>query len=315
MSSLAHEFGGPQDVEWAADRDHNVWLLQTRPITATASIATGPVLGPGPIAETFPEQLAPLEEDLWLDPLREGLVEALVLSGARSRAHIARSPVLVSVGGRPAVDLDLIGVAPGKRRWWRALDPRPGARRVNAAWRVGRLRAALPRLAEDVVHDVDADLLDVPNIADLDDDQLLLVLRNAQPIASRALHGHEILMGMLLPDVSAPSLASAALAAVRKGRATGWSDGEIIERHPVTLSLVPPRVGPVPELPVLRAPSREPEGAASEFDRSALLREALRLRIRWVHELTARAAWELAERLNEGGRLHGADCIRHLHLR
>jgi pyruvate,water dikinase len=53
---------------------------------------------------------------------------------------------------------------------------------------------------------------------------------------------------------------------------------------------------------------------APEFDRSALLREALRLRIRWVHELTARAAWELAKRLNERGHLHGASCIRHLHL-
>jgi pyruvate,water dikinase len=313
VSSVGRQFDGPQDVEWAIDRDGRLWLLQTRPITASGSLPTGPALGPGPIAETFPEQLAPLEEDLWLDPLRDGLVEALMLSGARSRAQIARSPVLVSVGGRPAVDLDLIGAGPTRRRWWHALDPRPGARRVNAAWRVGRLRAALPQLAEDVILDVDSALLDVPNGTDLDNEQLLLVLRNAQPIL-KSLHGHEILMGMLLPDESAPSLAGAALAAVKKGRASGWSDGDIIERHPFTLALVPPMIGPAPELPVLSSSSGGRDPSPTAVDRSALLREALRLRVRWVHELTARAAWELAQRLNAGGRLNGAKCVRHLHL-
>lgn len=47
-------FGGPQDVEWAFDRGGRLLLLQSRPVTATgASVhAVGPVLGPGPVAET-----------------------------------------------------------------------------------------------------------------------------------------------------------------------------------------------------------------------------------------------------------------------
>jgi phosphohistidine swiveling domain-containing protein len=312
VTALGRQFDAPQDVEWATDGEGRLWLLQTRPITATGTAASGPALGPGPIAETFPEQLAPLEEDLWLDPLREGLVEALALSGARSRAHIERSPVLVSVGGRPAVDLDLIGAGPAKRRWWRALDPRPGARRVNAAWRVGRLRAALPELAENVILDVDSALFDVPGLAHLEDEQLVRVLRNAHDVL-RSLHGHEVLMGMLLPDESAPSIATAALAAVRKGRASARSDNEIIERHPVVLSLVPPQVGPPAELPEVGESGRD-DAPTSTTDRSAMLREAIRLRARWVHELTARAAWELAQRLDERGHLHGASCVRQLRL-
>jgi pyruvate,water dikinase len=310
---LGRAFGGPQDVEWAIDRTHRLWLLQNRPITTAATPPSGPVLGPGPIAETFPEQLSPLEEDLWLDPLRDGLSEALSLSGTRRRGDIERSPVIVSVAGRPAVDLGLIGAAPGRRGWWRVLDPRPGARRVSASWRVGRLRAALPNLAEDVIHDVDESLLDVPALSALSTEQLGLVLRNAQPVL-RALHGHEILIGMLLPGGSARSLAALALSETRRGRAAGLSDDEIIERHPATLSLVPPRVGPPPQLPPVDGAEPTADRPREDDDPTGQLREALRLRARWVHELTARAAWELAQRLRDAGRLHDAGCIRHLRL-
>ncbi|MGH2686136.1 MAG: PEP/pyruvate-binding domain-containing protein, partial [Actinomycetota bacterium] len=74
----AEVFGGPQDIEWAFGLDGRLWLLQSRPITAMAAARTtaGPVLGPGPVAETFPEPLAPLESDLWLTPLRAALIEA-----------------------------------------------------------------------------------------------------------------------------------------------------------------------------------------------------------------------------------------------
>ena len=50
-------FGGPQDVEWAIV-DDDVVMLQSRPITATGTDteATGPIFGPGPVAETFPER-------------------------------------------------------------------------------------------------------------------------------------------------------------------------------------------------------------------------------------------------------------------
>jgi phosphoenolpyruvate synthase/pyruvate phosphate dikinase len=91
--------GGPQDIEWAFDRARKLWLLQSRPITVLAPIAGGHVYGPGPVAETFPEALAPLEEDLWLDPLRVALVEALTLTGAASRRTLRERPLVISVGG------------------------------------------------------------------------------------------------------------------------------------------------------------------------------------------------------------------------
>jgi hypothetical protein len=48
-------FRRPQDVEWALGEDGRLWLLQSRPITAVAETApSGPILGPGPVAETFP---------------------------------------------------------------------------------------------------------------------------------------------------------------------------------------------------------------------------------------------------------------------
>jgi pyruvate,water dikinase len=312
VTRLGAEFDGPQDVEWAIDPDGRLWLLQTRPITAIGAALTGPRLGPGPVAETFPDPLAPLEQDMWVPALREGLSQALVLAGVRRRSEVARSPVVATVGGRVAVDLDLIGAVAPRRRWWSLLDPRPGVRKVGSAWRVGRLRSSLPRLVDELLVDVDHALLDVPALAELDDDQLLLILRNAHETL-RALHGHEILMGMLLPtDVAATSVAGRALAAVSRGRAAGRSDAEIVEREPSTLSLVAPRVGPPPELPAntlqIGTSGREPT------DRNAMLREALRLRVRWVHELTARSAWELARRFAACGWLYQAGCARYLRL-
>ena len=71
-------FGGPQDIEFGFDTDGRLWLFQSRPITAMAvRPARGArLLGPGPVAETLPEQLAPLEEDLWVTPMAHGLAAA-----------------------------------------------------------------------------------------------------------------------------------------------------------------------------------------------------------------------------------------------
>ena len=83
----AGEFGSAQDVEWALDAEDALWLLQSRPVTAVGSAepGAGALLGPGPVGETFPEPLGALEQDLWLDPLRTGIISAITLVGAWPR--------------------------------------------------------------------------------------------------------------------------------------------------------------------------------------------------------------------------------------
>ncbi len=205
-------FGGPQDVEWAFG-DGRVCVLQSRPITAVAERApTGPVLGPGPAADTFPEPLRRLEAEAWLEPLRHGIVRALRATGAISARRLAASPVAVTVGGWPTVDLELLGVhrAPG-----RVLNPLVGGRRLLAAWRVGRMRAGLPALAADLAAQVDDDLAEIPPLARLGDAELVTVIANARTELA-SVHAHEILAGMLLASedgcTSAPALALAGLA-------------------------------------------------------------------------------------------------------
>jgi hypothetical protein len=91
-------------------------------------------------------------------------------------------------------------------------------------------------------------------------------------------------------------------------RRKGWSDEEIIRRYPTVLALSPPRIRAAPELPEAVA-SVSP--VPPETNELAMLREALRLRVRWTQELQARAAWELGERLTRRGLLAAPDQIRH----
>ncbi|MGH8983171.1 MAG: PEP/pyruvate-binding domain-containing protein [Acidimicrobiia bacterium] len=312
---VADVFGGPQDVEWAIADDGQLHLLQSRPITATGvtAPARGPVFGPGPVAETFPEALSTLEDDLWVTPLREATVNALRLTRTATRKSITRSPVVTSVGGRVAVDLELFGSAPRRPgSFLRHLDPRPPARRLVAAWQVGRLRAALPGLAADVVAGTDERLLEVPDLNGLDDRQLVSVLRNTQPVL-RALHGHEMLAGLLVDSETVGATgASVALWALSNGRASGRSDADIATHDPVVLALASPRVGAEPVLPPV-PPVRRP-APTPDPDELATMREALRLRARWAQELGARVAWELGQRLADRGALPDADWVRHLTL-
>ncbi|HEX2038365.1 MAG TPA: PEP/pyruvate-binding domain-containing protein [Acidimicrobiales bacterium] len=305
--------GGPQDIEWAFDRARKLWLLQSRPITALAPTAGGPVYGPGPVAETFPEALAPLEEDLWLDPLRVALVEALSLTGAASRRTLRERPLVISVGGRVAADLTALGEVKPTRPFVAKLDPRPPARRLVAAWRVGRLRAALPALARDLVEGIDNRLADVPHVSTLTDDELLTLLERSRQ-ALLSMHGHEVLAGLLIrsPGELRTTAASVALQAVARGRAEGLSDGELVVRDPVALVLTPPRVGPPAPLPDVEPTA----GSAAGGDPGdpSLAREALRTRVRWLQELTGRAAWELGRRLSRRGVLVDPADVRQLHL-
>jgi pyruvate,water dikinase len=307
LATLAHDaavlFGAPQDIEWAIDRDDRLWLLQSRPITAVAARPRGPRLGPGPVAETFPEPLAPLEVDLWVEPLRAAIAEALSLTGAASRPEIAGSPIVVDVGGRVAVDLDLVEGRP-RSRIRALLDPRPAARRTAAAWRVGRLRRALPALARDLVAELDDDLGAVPPLATLDAPTLLGVIGRCR-LALRAAHAHEILAGALTV-ADASSGVAAALRAVGAGRAAGLDDDAIVARWPVALALVPPSIGASPDLP--------PVAAAPAGDGPLGPRESLRLRVRWLHELSARAAARLGNHLAENELLPDPAVVRWLRL-
>ncbi len=312
----ARVFGGPQDVEWAIGDDGRPVLLQSRPITALAPVdpGRGPVFGPGPVAETFPDALSTLEDDLWVTPLRDALSEALTLTGTAGGRRLSRSPLVVSIGGRIAVDLDLLGTSPVRRRWIAKLNPIPPARRLRAAWRVGRLRAALEGLVADALDDADARLLEVPPVADLTDRQLLSLVRRSQPLL-RALHGHEIVAGLLAGSEGSagPGGAGVALLALATGRAEGLDDGALVERYPAVLALTPPRVGPVAALPPA-IPTLGSLGVDDPADPVAVLREALRMRVRWTHELTARAAWELAGRLTGRGVLAEQESVAELSL-
>jgi phosphohistidine swiveling domain-containing protein len=312
-SRTAEVFGGPQDVEWAVDADLGLVLLQARPITTLAP-RRGTVFGPGPVAESFPEALSPLEAELWLDPMRDGLREALRLTGATSSRVLQRSPLLITVDGMAAADLHALGAESG-RGMLRRLDPRPPARRLRAAWRVGRLRSAFAQLALDVVGEVDDRLMTVPPLVGLSDAQLLAVLDNGQRTLV-SLHGHEALAGLLIPDTSGATVtgASLALEAIATAHANGTPLAELVERDPVVLALVPPRVGPTPMVDGFAGTLAPPAGGASTPDPAAVAREALRLRVRWVQELTARAAWELGRRLADSGVLESQELVRALTL-
>lgn len=326
-ADTAEVFGCPQDVEWAVDADGSLWLLQSRPITTASRPAparAGRVFGPGPVAETFPAALAPLEQDLWLSPLNTALTEALVLTGLASRRRMRAMPPLIEVGGFAAVDLDVLGASPLRRSIVARLNPVPPARRVRAAWRTGRLRAALPALASDCLVRADAELATVAPPAKLSLRQLLAVIDGSHQ-ALVSLHGYEVLIGLLATDATDDTNAAAgrAVRALAEGRAAGMTDAQIIADHPVVLSLVPPSIRPatlLPETPpgAYLDPARRRGVPHSSVDvtRSGLgqLREELRLRVRWLQELTAVVSWEIGTRLHAAGTLPAAGAVRWLWL-
>jgi rifampicin phosphotransferase len=301
-------FEGPQDVEWALGDDSRVWLLQSRPITAIADVApAGPVLGPGPVAETFPEPLRRLEVEAWLEPLREGITRALGATGSVSDRRLASSPVALAVDGWPAVDLELLGVHRGRGR---VLNPVAGMRRLHAAWRVGRLRAALPLLAADLAAQVDDHLADVPPLGNLTDAQLVTLIASARAELA-CVHGHEILAGMLLAADTCTPAPALALSALARSRASGRDDSATIVTDPIALSLLPPRFGGTVALPETSSVPEDPTwGPCGQLGS----RDALRVRARWLQELGARAMGELGERLAAAGRLSRPQLLRDLGL-
>lgn len=311
-------FGSDQDVEWAIDHDGKLWLLQSRPITtARRGVPSGPVFTPGPVAETFPDPLSRLEEDLWVPPLREAMKHALTLVATAPTAHVEGSDVVICVGGRLASDADLLGLVASKNGFASKLNPIPKVRRLAASWRVGRLRAALPALARDVIEDADAALAEVPPLDNLTTRQCVELLNRAQD-ALKVLQAYEMLLGLALePEHSTTTAASVALTVLRARRHEGESDAEIIERDPIVLALAPPKVGVPLDLPDVGEASDGVVDAHDPAETSAdpaLLREALRIRARWYHELTARAAAHIGQQLAATSVVQAAADVRDLSL-
>ncbi|MFE6402133.1 PEP/pyruvate-binding domain-containing protein [Streptomyces alboflavus] len=294
------EFGGPQDIEFGFDADDRLWLFQTRPITAmpTAPPRGARLLGPGPVAETFPEVVQPLEEDLWLAPMSYGLTLALDLTGSAPRGQLRRLPVVTTVDGRAAADLRLLGAAPARgpgSAFLGFLNPAPGARRAAAAWRTGRLRAALPMLAVDLMADVDRYLSELPPPEEMLSGRLFAAVSWGRTVLA-SLHAQESLAGALLAHDSGATAVGEALAVLSEARAAEPDDARLVARHPVLLSLLPPSLGPRPPLPARTAWAGVPRGTAA-----LPAREGLRLRVRWVQEMQAAMVRETARRFTAAG--------------
>ncbi|WP_225891135.1 PEP/pyruvate-binding domain-containing protein [Streptomyces dioscori] len=333
-------FGGPQDIEFGFDAAGRLWLFQSRPITAMAARpARGArLLGPGPVAETLPDQLEPLEQDLWVAPMARGLAAALDIGGTAPRRQLRALPVVTTVGGRAAADLRLLGAAPPRQRWVALLNPAPGARRLAAAWRVGRLTAALPGLATDLVADVDRRLAETPPPDRLTRRELLATLRWTRAVLA-ALHAQEALVGALLPEprptaantrtntsthtgthtgthanktsgaasstasrTASRTAAGTALAVLAEARARGVPDHQVVATQPMVLALVAPSLSRELRLPPSPASSAGADGGPITPRAASLpAREALRLRVRWVQELQVRLVRDAARRLTVPG--------------
>lgn len=311
-------FGTPQDIEWARAGDR-LLLLQSRPVTTEVrGVPEGPVYGPGPVAETFPERLAPLESEMWVTPLRDAVEEALRLAGSASEHDLDGPDLVVSVDGYVAIDLERTGEIrrQDRRPPWFALATR--IRRLRSAWRVGRLRSALPDLADRLLDRVDGDLESIPTMGQLTDRQLVALIGRGR-FALRSVHAHEVLMGLLIgPGEGRLTGASVAMRVLAEARTDGSSDDEIVIHSPIVLALTPPRISPRVVLPPpSNTPDLLPGSGAEPRPRSGrtsadVSREALRLRVRWLQEIMARAAWELGERLAKAGHLDTPDDVRFL---
>jgi hypothetical protein len=106
---------------------------------------------------------------------------------------------------------------------------------------------------------------------------------------------------------------SVALRVLVEARADHLSDEEILARSPIVLALTAPRIAPRTELPV--DASAIPVGRDEDNGNdNGILREALRLRVRWMQELTSRAAWEVGVRLTARNQLPEPGLIRHMSL-
>ena len=226
------------------------WLLQSRPVTTEIrGVPPGPIYGPGPVAETFPEPLTELEHDLWVPPLREAVREAVLLAGrghARRRSRPARSSCR-STATSPSTCASPARSSP-KRTLLAAAQP--GARRPPAARGLaGRPAAGGPARASPSTSSTGSTPTSrrCRRSTELTSRQLIALLHRSRAVL-RALHAHEILMGMLTDTgrnrMTGASVALRVLVEARRGRPDRRARS--LERSPVVLALTPPRVAPAP---------------------------------------------------------------------
>jgi phosphohistidine swiveling domain-containing protein len=299
--------GSPQDVEWALVPGRGLLLLQTRPITATAvdpRRLTGPVMGPGPLAETFPDPLAPLEEDLWVAPLERAVRHAMTETHAVPVERLEHSPVVTTVQGRVAVDLELFGYVQSPQRGNHVrLDPRPAFHALRKAWRHGTLRAELPARVATQLADTDA-FLGHTDLTGTDGELMDVVDEAIHRL--EGVHVDEMLAGTLLP----PGQTTAAGLALRiqATAPTSLDDQELVHQHPVLLALTPPSLTGGLVVPSLAARRT----GDPEIDLPA--REHLRLRARWLQELTVCAIHVLGRRWEHSDLIAHGDWLPLLRL-
>jgi phosphohistidine swiveling domain-containing protein len=181
---------------------------------------------------------------------------------------------------------------------------------MGAAWRVGRMRAALPLIASAIVEKIDERLANVPDIRELTNEQLLdVMLQSRRHLIS--LHGFEVLCGMLEPDEDGAATGAAlALRSLALANSEGFEAEDIVADHPEVLALTPPAIQETIELPTTTSMALSCDAPSTALGP----REALRLRVRWVQELSARAAWELGTRMIPARLLGKADQIAQMSL-
>ena len=167
-------FGSPQDVEWAIDQDNRLLLLQSRPVTtelrgAPRARSTGRARSP----RRSPSRSPSSSTTCGCRPCATRCARPCCSPAPPRSATSRPAEVVVSVHGHVGIDLRLAGDIVPRLTLWGRLDPRPPARRLVGAWRVGRLRAALPRLAEHLLDQADADLEAVPPLSELTNRQII----------------------------------------------------------------------------------------------------------------------------------------------
>ena len=276
-------FGGPQDVEWAVDTDGRLRLLQAGPSPRCRRRPAGARARPR--RRDVPRPPGPARDRPVAGAVAGGPHPRPPAPGASSERAVRGPPVVVSVGGWPAADLDLLA------------SSRPGAgcsaasiraRRPGGCGRPGGSDACgppCPRWRGLVGRPTASSSTCPPSVSS---PPTSWSGAPPEPALLVSLHGHEVLAGLLLrrPRVRPRHRRHAVLprspAAWRRApRPTSRSP-----RAGAALALVPPRIGPGVGPRRARAPGggRAPAPTADAAD-VAIARLALRLPIRWVQEL------------------------------